>query len=244
MPSGVSLSVSVPVPVHDRTEIAYGHGHAYVCLVLLCCLLTVGCEDALTFPRAGDKVLIPASFGSCEEGQACTLTGADCSDCCGVDAVRSESEESIYVAVRRSCESYIGPRCGGCPAIPRDTMCIGGRCTIVHATTCTVSSAPRGGASTAMPVSPGTSGLKDPFSCNTCTCQEDGTLLCGKDDCPVPCSAGLLPGTTCDSCGYNDFCDVTRTACLPICETTADCGGTPGGVCSAGVCKRVCGQLP
>ncbi|MEY4514843.1 MAG: hypothetical protein RLZZ450_6965 [Pseudomonadota bacterium] len=212
-----------------------------VCVVLSC-LLGAGCSDALSFPRSGDKVSIPASYERCEDGQACTLTGADCSDCCGVAAVRSESEESIYVAVQRSCQSYQGPHCLSCSAIPREAVCVDGRCTLIHSTTCNVSGSLRGGTGGAMPVSPGTEGLKDPFSCNTCTCQQDGTLLCGKDDCPVPCSLGLAPGTTCDSCGYNEHCDVTRTACLPSCETNADCGGTPGGVCSAGVCKRICGQ--
>jgi hypothetical protein len=218
------------------------HGPAYVPSLALCCLLALGCDDPLTFPRTDDKVLIPASYGSCHDGQACTLTGADCSDCCGVEAVRAESEESIYVAVQRSCEAYDGPRCNSCTAIPREATCMAGRCTLIHTATCSVAT-PRSVGSGATPVvSPGTDDIKDPFSCNTCTCQEDGTLRCGAQDCPLPCSAGLAPGTTCDSCGYNEHCDVLRTGCLPSCESDADCGGTPGGVCSSGVCKRACGH--
>jgi hypothetical protein len=207
-------------------------------------LLFAACDAQLSLSRVGDKVAIPASYGSCTKAQECTLTGADCSDCCGVAAVREDSEEKIYVAVQRSCQSYKGTQCNLCNAIPREITCVDGRCTLVHSSTCSVGIPARVSPTAGLPASPGDTGIKDPFSCNTCTCQPDGTLLCGSEDCPVPCSRGLAPGTTCDSCGYNENCDVLRTACLPSCETTADCAGTPLGVCSSGVCKRVCGTLP
>lgn len=199
-------------------------------------LLSLACSDPLTFERSHDKVLIPESYSSCPEGEACTLTGADCSGCCGAAAVREDVEEDVYVAVQRSCQSYDGQHCSGCSALTRDAICIAGRCTIVHTTLCSTA-AVLGQASP-----PGTGNIKDPFSCNECTCQQDGTLSCGTMDCGFPCSAGMAPGTSCDACGFNTNCDSLRTACLPSCETTADCGGTPGGVCADGVCKRVCGR--
>lgn len=204
--------------------------------VVLCGLLALACSDPLTFARSGDRVSIPASYGSCQEGEDCTLTGADCSGCCGVEAVRSDVEESVYVAVRRSCEGYDGPHCNGCQALTRTATCIGGRCTLGHTTLCATSGM-LGSA-----VQPGTSGIKDPFSCNLCSCLPDGTLSCGSSDCAFPCSAGMAKGTSCVSCGYNTNCDTLQTACLPSCESTADCGGTPGGVCADGVCKRLCGS--
>jgi hypothetical protein len=205
-------------------------------LASLCGLLTLACSDALTFERRGDKVLIPESYGSCREGDPCTLTGADCSGCCGVAAVRADSEDDVYVAVQRTCQSYHGEHCNACSAMTREATCSGGRCTLLHSTMCATS--PMSGSA----LEPGTSGIKDPFSCNECTCQEDGTLSCGTMDCGFPCSAGMAQGTTCDDCGYNTNCDRLRTGCLPRCDTAADCGGTADGVCADGVCKRVCGR--
>jgi len=206
----------------------------FVCVVLGS-LLTFACGEPLKFERHGDKVAIPESYQSCKEGETCTLTGADCSGCCGVAAVRAEVEESVYAAVRRSCDDYDGQHCTGCQALAREATCVGGRCTFNHTTLCSTSSV-LGAAH-----EPGADGIKDPFSCNQCTCQNDGTLSCGSTDCGFPCSAGMAKGTSCDSCGYNTNCDSLRTACLPSCTSTADCGGTPGGVCADGVCKRVCG---
>jgi hypothetical protein len=83
----------------------------------------------------------------------------------------------------------------------------------------------------------GASGIKDPFSCNDCTCME-GELACTKIGCPVACPAGSAPGKQCAQCGPVDNCEVVEHACLPTCSA-GTCTGA--GACVGGVCKNLCG---
>jgi len=204
-----------------------------IAFLLVCGLSGLGC-DGPDLEISGTRVVLPEKYIRCTSGDSCTLTGASCSQCCEVEAVRASVEEEVYARVQRTCSEHDTPICS-CQPMPRAAQCEAGRCTISPArTSCSLGDAP---------IEPGTSGIRDPFSCNDCVCQLDGTLACDEASCPRPCSAGMLPGVTCDSCGFNRDCDLLRTACLPACETSADCRGTFQGVCRDGVCKRVCGEL-
>ncbi len=87
----------------------------------------------------------------------------------------------------------------------------------------------------------GATGIGDPQSCNTCTC-DDGTLVCTEINCPEPCPSGTAYGTSCSQCGPTDACEVVRHACLPTCAMSSDCEDlTDLWFCGAGVCRNVCG---
>jgi hypothetical protein len=205
-------------------------------LALLSGLLALACADDLRFEVQEDgHVLLPSKYVECQDDDACTITGVSCTRCCEVEAVRSSIENEVYNAVERSCAKLAPLNCG-CLARPREARCIEGRCTLLHeSTSCGLEGKVVADQGDVVP---------DPFSCNSCVCQRDGTLRCDTAACPRPCSAGMRPGVTCDVCGYNENCDQLRTACLPECDTSADCGGTIDGVCLDGVCKRTCGRPP
>jgi hypothetical protein len=86
----------------------------------------------------------------------------------------------------------------------------------------------------------GDDGIGDPFSCNSCSC-DDGGLICTEIACAEPCPAGTAAGTSCARCGPTDACEVQRTGCLPECDDNSDCQGTGSGFCTGGVCKQLCG---
>ena len=83
----------------------------------------------------------------------------------------------------------------------------------------------------------GTGDFQDPFSCNQCSCL-DGALACTRIGCPIECPTGTAPGTSCDSCGPADECEVVFHGCLEQCETSNDCFE---GSCSEQVCRNLCG---
>ncbi len=82
----------------------------------------------------------------------------------------------------------------------------------------------------------GASGIKDPRSCNLCTCV-DGQLGCDEQACPESaCPPNAVFGTQCAECGPTDACLVVEHACLFLCAE-----GCASGTCFDGVCKNVCG---
>lgn len=85
----------------------------------------------------------------------------------------------------------------------------------------------------------GTGAVPDPFSCNTCTC-EDGQLVgCTELDCPSSCPRDFVPATQCAQCGPVDECEVVEHGCFTECDRESDC--RDGGFCVEGVCRRLCG---
>ena len=82
----------------------------------------------------------------------------------------------------------------------------------------------------------GVSGIPDPTSCNTCTCDQ-GQLNCTEKFCPKDCPAGTAFGSQCAQCGPTDACQIVEFGCLPQCSTTC----SNGGLCSGGICRTVCG---
>ena len=84
----------------------------------------------------------------------------------------------------------------------------------------------------------GESGVPDPTSCNTCTCQ-NGELSCTEINCPSPCPDGEALGTQCGVCGPTDACLVVEHGCFPTC--TDDCDEMDA-FCHQGLClTNICG---
>ncbi len=80
--------------------------------------------------------------------------------------------------------------------------------------------------------------VPDPFSCNTCRCDNGKLEACTKIHCPEDCDEGTVQGTECAECGPTDECLSVRTRCLTTCEDHDDCAGR---FCDEGVCRNVCG---
>ena len=78
----------------------------------------------------------------------------------------------------------------------------------------------------------------DPFSCNTCTCRDDGGLSCTEIGCDDPCPEGTEAGSRCLTCGPADECLTVEHKCLPHCEVDEECDF---GNCVDGVCRMPCG---
>ena len=81
----------------------------------------------------------------------------------------------------------------------------------------------------------GSSGVPDPFSCNTCECV-DGQLACTEINCPEDCPPDTVPSTQCAECGPVDNCLSVETGGLPACTDFCEFGA-----CIDGVCRMVCG---
>lgn len=84
----------------------------------------------------------------------------------------------------------------------------------------------------------GAGSIPDPFSCNTCTC-ENGQLACTKIACPTSCPRDHQRSTQCAQCGPTDACEVVEHGCFPVCDFATDC--RDGGLCVDGVCRLLCG---
>jgi hypothetical protein len=122
-----------------------------------------------------------------------------------------------------------------CDACDSDASCgFGGMCTEGH---CAPTACDVDGVRYAVGAGP----IPDPFSCNTCTCESGGGLVCTEVNCPVECPAGTTAGHACVACGPTDGCALTRTGCLPRCEAASDCT-TPGTFCDTQthLCRAGC----
>lgn len=86
----------------------------------------------------------------------------------------------------------------------------------------------------------GATGVPDPFSCNTCTCENGVVTYCTEINCPTECPPNAVPGSQCAECGPTDACLAVETGCLLVCNTSEDCLDV-GGLCLEGLCKNVCG---
>jgi hypothetical protein len=85
----------------------------------------------------------------------------------------------------------------------------------------------------------GASGIRRPWDCNTCTCEDGQLSLCTLVECPsgnYDCPSGTSPGNQCAQCGPTDACQIVEYACLPNCTDACATG-----VCSNGVCRQICG---
>lgn len=84
----------------------------------------------------------------------------------------------------------------------------------------------------------GYTGMPDPFSCNTCSCDDGEVAACTKVGCEEECPLGTSPGQDCASCGPVDECLVVRSSCLPECDDDPQCDARS---CIDGLCRNVCG---
>lgn len=75
----------------------------------------------------------------------------------------------------------------------------------------------------------GARGVPDPFSCNSCQCDNGLLTRCTELGCPTTCDEGTYAAWRCVQCGPVDECVLMETGCLsgPRCET---------GVCEADNC--------
>lgn len=85
----------------------------------------------------------------------------------------------------------------------------------------------------------GASGVPDPGSCNTCSCNDGSITGCTKLNCPVACEDGLEIGSECAECRPDGACLAMRTGCLPVCDSPDECDG-PGAACTDGLCRSNC----
>ena len=83
-------------------------------------------------------------------------------------------------------------------------------------------------------------GIDDPFSCNTCGCEDGQLLFCTEADCPEACPEGTAPGRECARCGPADGCEAIHIGCLPTCDGDGDCEDSSG-MCVNGLCAVICG---
>jgi hypothetical protein len=83
--------------------------------------------------------------------------------------------------------------------------------------------------------------VPDPFSCNTCVCDDGQVSACTEIGCADPCPAGTGAGISCAACGPTDGCEAEETACLFSCRDDADCTDPSHFACIDGLCRNVCG---
>jgi hypothetical protein len=83
--------------------------------------------------------------------------------------------------------------------------------------------------------------VPDPYSCNTCLCQDGSLAVCTEINCPDACPDGTLPATSCAACGPADGCEALETTCLPVCSSDAECTDRAYSMCVEGRCRNLCG---
>ncbi len=81
--------------------------------------------------------------------------------------------------------------------------------------------------------------VPDPYSCNTCGCDDGVVAGCTKIGCSEPCEEGFVAATECAQCGPVDQCLTVHTGCLPECGPKDEC--PDGRSCVDGVCRAETG---
>jgi hypothetical protein len=81
--------------------------------------------------------------------------------------------------------------------------------------------------------------VPDPYSCNTCGCDDGVVFGCTKIGCSEPCEEGFVAATECVECGPVDQCLTVHTGCLPECGPKDQC--PDGRTCFGGVCRDASG---
>ena len=181
-----------------------------------------------------------SEYADCSDGSVCKLTsGFGCCSRCddAVAAIREDVDPYTALACDDATEIVGCDNCLPSPPPDASAVCVGTRCQVVWdpqpgtEPTCRVGD-------TVYPS--GSTGVPDPFSCNTCRCgvgQLECTLIGG---CEIQCPAGTVRGVSCDLCGPTDGCEQVFHGCLSECDGDEDCGGMTR-LCSDGACKNICG---
>jgi len=83
--------------------------------------------------------------------------------------------------------------------------------------------------------------VPDPYSCNSCQCEDGAVTACTEIGCSEACPEGTAPGTSCAACGPTDACEAVETTCLLSCQSDDDCTDSAHFACIDGQCRNVCG---
>jgi hypothetical protein len=177
-------------------------------------------------------------YSDCSDGAACKLiSNFGCCEGCGggsVAAIRADVDPAVELACDEASVFFDCPACEPVPPPNATAVCNQNRCEVQWAS---VTEASCRVGDTVYPH--GSSGIPDPFSCNTCDCVQ-GRLECTLiGGCDIPCPAGTQPGTSCDNCGPADECYQSFHGCLPQCDDSEDCAGMT--FCFDGLCRMICG---
>lgn len=173
---------------------------------------------------------VASEYRECTADADCTLVSVACDSCCDREAVATSKQAAYEQERERACASFRGGECD-CSRRPLAARCLEGSCAEVPAAYCVVDGRRH---------LPGQDGIRDPFSCNECTCS-DGQLSCDEASCPKPCPAGNAPGVSCLRCGPGDGCEALETGCYPTCTTDGDCSEADSKRCLNGLCRTLCG---
>jgi hypothetical protein len=199
----------------------------------------VGCEC----PEGTSPLCIQQISLSCEGGRWTAATSGVCDGCW-----TPEQADFIASFPERGCTCYASAdtHCSTSTQNgPEYTACTAGKWTVVSGTpppvdcACTVNEecgfgricvygkcAPGVCEVNGARYSAGFANIPDPLSCNTCTCEADGSLTCTTLPCPAEaCPTGTSAASECVVCGQDaGACDLRRTGCLTSCNTADDCG--------------------
>jgi Kunitz/Bovine pancreatic trypsin inhibitor domain len=180
-----------------------------------------------------------SEYSDCSDGAACKLTsGFGCCSRCddAVAAIREDVDPYTALACDDAAEIVGCDQCLPSPPPDASAVCVGTRCQVLRDQPPSVAACHVG--DTVYPS--GSTGIPDPFSCNTCQCIDGGLDCTAIGGCEISCPTGTVQGTSCDTCGPADDCLVVFHGCLGVCDGWADCGGmTP--FCTDGVCNNTCG---
>ncbi len=181
---------------------------------------------ALEDARACD----PARRDSCSQR---VTSGLVCGCDAFVDPANISALERLEAARSRYSDGSCGENvlCGPCWETTSASCSPEGRCETQFIESGTVACRVNG-----VVYESGRTGVPDPFSCNTCDCENGELVNCTQRDCPSACPPNAVMGTQCAQCGPTDGCEVVEHACLVVCSD--ECSE---GLCLDGVCKNVCG---
>lgn len=194
------------------------------------CTVCSDVSDAYGLAMDEAKTCDPNQTGQCSKP---ITEGLNCGCTTFVNPENSEAIEAVHAAQddwsALSCGGDVV--CGAC-ASPSGAYCSAeGRCETVWGASGDASCQVDG-----VVYPSGSSDVPDPFSCNTCSCENGELTGCSENDCPSECPPNSVQGTQCAQCGADDGCEVVDHACLPVCNDTCD-----EGACVDGVCKSFCG---
>ena len=85
--------------------------------------------------------------------------------------------------------------------------------------------------------------VPDPFSCNSCTCEDGEISICTEIGCGEVCGDGTTEASMCAECGPAGGCAVRETGCLAVCRDDDGCTDAAHPFCDVqfGVCVNTPG---
>jgi hypothetical protein len=214
---------------------------------------SVGCRCATTLGYCKSGVALVCTNGrwqAVEDGPCMSCWGPDDPDLAANNPSNgcSCTNENETACMFTFASGYMEAKCQGgkwtmtptttCNSCTSDKRCgLGGKCVnnLCQPPRCEVNG---------VRYAAGVGGIAHPLDCNTCTCETDGSLTCSRLPCPTPdqCPVGTTFAAACAECGIAGGCSVTKTGCLPQCQSSTDCTSSHGycypntQVCGVGLC--------